>query len=163
MFFKKTKLDSPIEKLADSLKVFIHLNTEKAVKRLSEEILNLPNFNLTFEFEIFSIFMVEYCIKTNIKDTKLKDLILDSFYSQWNTYFSDGQFRILKLKLDMYAHIVKENKDLPSIIQNFGFTFSRNVLKNVDLTLVSRLSEEYEPLKSAVEKIIDESKLNESK
>ncbi len=162
MFFKKTKLDSPIEKLAESLIVFIHLNTKNAVERLGKEILYLPNFNLTFEYEVFSIFIVDYCIKSKIKDTKLKDLILESFYSKWDTYYSDGQFRILKLKLDMYARIVKVNRDEPTIIQNFSFMFSQNVLNKVDLTLTFRFREEYPLLKAAIEKFVDESKLNVS-
>ncbi len=163
MFFKKTKSDSPVEKLTGSLKVFIHINTKEAEERLSNEILYLPNFSLTFEYETFSIFIVDYCVKSKIKDTKLKDLILESFYSKWYTYYSDAQFRIMKLKLDMYAQILRENKDWPTVMQNFGFTFSRNVLKNVDLTFASRLSEEYILLKAAIEKLIDDSKLNESK
>jgi len=162
MFFKKKKSDSPIEKLAESLIIFVQINKNKVLEKLSYDLITLPNFKLTFEYETFSIFIIDYCIKSKIKDPKLKDLILESFYSKWDTYFSDGQFRILKLKLDMYHHILKEYKDEPTIIQNFSFMFSRNVLKEVDLTLTSRLSEEYAPLKSAIEKLIDESKINES-
>ena len=161
MLFKKTKTNSPIENLAESLKAFIHFSTKNAVERLSKEILDLPNFNLTFEYESFSIFIVDYCVTSKFKDPKLRDLILDSFYSKLNTYYSDEQFRILKFKLEQYAHVVKENKKLPTIIENFGLIFSKNVLNSVDLDLVSRFSEEYAALKSELEKLIDESKLNE--
>ncbi len=160
MFFKKTKSASPVEKLTGSIKVFIHINTKEAEERLSNEILYLPNFGLTFQYEIFSIFIVDYCITMKIKDTELKDSILESFYNKWNTYFSDEQFRILKIKLDKYAQILRKNKEWPTIIKDLGFTFSQNVLKKVDLILVSRLSLEYSLLKTEVEKLIDESKLN---
>ncbi len=162
LFFKKTKPYSPIQNLADSLRLFIYNNTKEAEVRLSREILYLPNFSLTFEYEIFCIFLVEYCVAAKIKDPILKDMVLESFYSNWKIYFSDEQFRILKVKLDIYTQIIRKHEDRPTVIQNLGFAFSRNVLKNVDLSLASRVSKEYVPLKDAIEKIIDESKLDTS-
>jgi hypothetical protein len=159
MFFKKKKTILAIE-LGKLLTSFIQLNTNKGIERIvTEKTKNISQEDLRLEYFIFSVFIADYVVTVKIKDIEIKNLVLDSFYLNIKNHFDDESFKLMNLKLDAYAKIIRENKDWSIIVQNLGFAFSRKILDEVDLILSLRIGEEFVQLSKVVDELIQESKL----
>ncbi len=130
-------LNKKQDKAATLLNEFIAANSDKAFSKFKDEQMTEHKFSkeeFLNHFFAFSLFVVDYSCTTYFNDEIKSSKFLEKFYMQLFVKLLNIEvYEKLFIVIDIYAKVVRESKSIDELVEKISFTFSRQLIGEIDM------------------------------
>lgn len=156
-------LNKKQDKAATLLNEFIAVNSDKAFSRFKDELIakhKISKEEFLNHYFAFSLFVVDYSCTTYFNDEIKTSKFLEKFYGQLFLKLNNIKvYEKLFTVINIYAKCVRESKSMDELIQKITFTFSRQLIGEIDIWISTLIGIEFLEIGKITREMLEKYKL----